>query len=378
LSDGLQEDASPNRPRVRDTLEDLHVVAVAGKEERCCRSCRPATHDRNPHRPDGVGCTVKKVLHIGNKITPAAKRIFALQPRPAVRPVECLQGTAADRAASLPMACGFPPDGPLTARVPWRGIAIGMSECEQPNTDERPPPAPEASGDDEQPVSGNDERPPKLRPHFAMPSIEWAGVAHAVRTGLRAGALVVVVSIALGTAAFGAVSFYGQYGAVRNAPNTRAWAGLTAHFAGQAICTSCHALEAGAQDASIHINVSCEGCHGPAAAHASSATAARATVLTEPTSEICVTCHAATAGRPMTFPQIDPTGHFSGGECLRCHDPHSVVAVRPPTVSHPLANLPQCTTCHSPDGLKKIPTGHEIVGDSICLSCHGPAADRKP
>ena len=188
----------------------------------------------------------------------------------------------------------------------------------------------------------------------------------------------VVASVALGTAAFVAASFYAQYGAVRNTPNAQAWGGLTPRFAGQAICTSCHAPEAGAQDASIHVDVSCEACHGPAAAHSASDAAARATVLARPTSAICATCHAATAGRPAAFPQVDPATHFAGGQCLRCHDPHSIVAVRPPTVSHPLANLPECTTCHAPDGLKKIPTGHEIVGDAICLSCHGPAADGKP
>lgn len=236
----------------------------------------------------------------------------------------------------------------------------------------------EPAPDGEQPATGDDEQPSNGGPHFVLPSIEWARVARAARTGLRGGIVVIVVSVALGTAASVAASFYGQYGPVKNVPNARAWAGLTPRFAGQMICTSCHAPEAGAQDASIHVDVSCEDCHGPAAAHSSSAAAARAAVLTEPTSGICVTCHGATAGRPATFPQIDPARHYAGGQCLRCHGPHSVVAVRPPTVSHPLANLPECTTCHAPDGLKKIPTGHEIVDDTICLSCHGPAANGKP
>ncbi len=253
-----------------------------------------------------------------------------------------------------------------------------MSEHEQPIADERPTLGPESTGDSEQPATGDDEQPPNDGPRFVLPSIDWVRVAHAARTGLKVGIVVVVVSVALGTAAFVTASFYGQYGAVKNVPNARAWAGLTARFVGQAICTSCHAPEAGAQDASIHVNVSCEDCHGPAAAHSSSAAAARAVVLTRPTSAICATCHAAVAGRPTTFPQIDPARHFSGGQCLRCHGPHSVVAVRPPTVTHPLANLPECTTCHAPDGLKKIPTGHEIVGDTICLSCHGQAANGKP
>lgn len=260
-----------------------------------------------------------------------------------------------------------------------------MSEHEQPITGERSPLTPEPSGDGEQAVTGDDEQPPNDVPRLVLPSIDWTRVAHVVRTGFHAVRtsfkvviFVVVVSVALGSAAFVAVSLYGQYGAVRNAPNAQAWAGLPARFAGQALCTSCHAPEAAAQDASIHLNVSCEACHGPAAAHSVNEAAARAAVLTEPTSGICVTCHGATAGRPTTFSQIDPTAHYSGGLCLRCHDPHSIVAVRPPPLTHPLAKLPECTTCHAPDGLKKIPAGHEIVGDVVCLSCHGPAANGRP
>jgi hypothetical protein len=214
-----------------------------------------------------------------------------------------------------------------------------------------------------------------LRVRAALPPIDWARVAV---TTVKIGIAVVVTSVALGVGAFATASFYSEYGAVRNVPNAQAWAALTPRFAGGAICASCHASEAGAQDASIHVNVSCEACHGPAAAHASSAAAATTTVLTEPTSGICATCHVAVAGRPAAFPQIDPATHYSGGQCERCHDPHSIVAVRPPTVTHPLANLPECTTCHAPDGLKKTPTGHEIVGDTICLSCHGQGANGEP
>ena len=225
--------------------------------------------------------------------------------------------------------------------------------------------------------AAEDGPPPNGGPRFRLPPIEWRRVGRFVRTGLVVGVVIVVVSVALGTAAFVAAGVYGQYGSVRNEPNAGAWAALTPRFAGQAICTSCHASEAGLQDASIHVDVSCEDCHGPAAAHASSPAAAREAWLTTPTGAICATCHAAAVGRPASFPQIDPAGHFAGGDCLRCHSPHSVVAFRPPTVTHPLTNLPVCTTCHAPDGLKKIPDGHEIAGDATCLSCHGPAADSK-
>jgi hypothetical protein len=253
-----------------------------------------------------------------------------------------------------------------------------MSEHEQSITGERSSLTPEPAGDDVPPASSDGEQPSTGGPRLVLPAIDWARLARAVRTGLRVGIFVVVVSVALGTAAFVAASLYGQYGAVRDAPNAQAWAGLPARFAGQAPCASCHAPQAAAQDASTHLNVSCEACHGPGAAHSVNEAAARATALTEPASVICSTCHGATAGRPTAFSQVDPARHYSGGQCLRCHDPHSIVAVRPPTVSHPLANLPECTTCHAPDGLRKIPTGHELVEDGTCLACHRPAADAKP
>jgi hypothetical protein len=201
------------------------------------------------------------------------------------------------------------------------------------------------------------------------------------RLAVRAAKLAVIVgvtTVVLGAGAFAAASFYADYGAVRNVPNAEAWRGLSPRFAGAAACTSCHAAEAAAQDASIHRDVSCEDCHGPAAVHSTSTAAARATGLGKPASGICVNCHGVAPGRPAAFPQVDPAAHFSGGQCLRCHDPHSIVAVRPPVVTHPLVDLPECTTCHAPDGLKKIPAGHEIVDDAVCLSCHGPGADRKP
>jgi len=236
-----------------------------------------------------------------------------------------------------------------------------MSESEQPNTDEHPVL-----------VSG----PPDAdEPASARPRIAWTRV---VIMTARIAIFVVVASVALGGAAVVAASFYSQYGAVRNTPNTHAWGSLTPRFAGQAICASCHEAKANVQDASVHVNVSCENCHGPLAAHAASDAAAKEFPPSKPKDEICATCHVEVAGRPATFPQIHPAEHFSGDRCLRCHDPHSITAVRPPTVSHPLTDLPVCTTCHAPDGLKRIPSGHEPVGDAVCLSCHHPATSRRP
>lgn len=194
------------------------------------------------------------------------------------------------------------------------------------------------------------------------------------RRALKIALVAAVASVVLGVGAFATATIYADYGAVRDGPNAASWASLATRFAGSAACATCHGTQTVAQDASIHADVACESCHGPAAAHSASDDVARSVVLAKPPSTICATCHATTAGRPVAFPQVDPATHFAGGPCLRCHDPHSIVAVRPPTVTHPLADLPECTTCHAPDGLKKIPSGHQIVGDKVCLACHGPAA----
>ncbi|MFI5254452.1 MAG: multiheme c-type cytochrome [Candidatus Limnocylindrales bacterium] len=202
------------------------------------------------------------------------------------------------------------------------------------------------------------------------PRIGWRRI---IRQTLKVGVVIVVVSVALGVGAFAAVTLAAQYGASRDVPDSHTWAALTPRFAGQASCTVCHATEANAKNASIHVYVTCEVCHGPAAAHVADPTTAKNS-LPEPTSDICATCHVAVPGRPADFPQIERASHYSGGQCLRCHDPHSIVAIRPPTVTHPLADLPACTTCHAPNGLKPIPSGHEPVADAVCLSCHGPQA----
>jgi hypothetical protein len=194
-------------------------------------------------------------------------------------------------------------------------------------------------------------------------------------TAIKVAVFVAIASIVLGGTAFAAATLYAQYGAVKNVPNAEAWAALEPRYVGQAACGSCHEPEVAAQDASAHIDVSCESCHGPGAGHSLSDEAAREVSLTEPESEICSTCHATTAGRPATYPQVEVDEHYEGGECLRCHDPHSIVAVRPPDITHPRAKLPDCITCHAPDGLKEIPSGHEPVADRVCLSCHGRVAE---
>ena len=94
--------------------------------------------------------------------------------------------------------------------------------------------------------------------------------------------------------------------------------------------------------------------------------------LARPTSAICRTCHAATSGRPAIIPQIVPGHHFSGGQCLRCHDPHSIVGRRPPR-SPSVDDLPGCTSCHA-HAAQERPEARDRR-DPVCLPAT-PAADR--
>jgi hypothetical protein len=135
---------------------------------------------------------------------------------------------------------------------------------------------------------------------------------------------------------------------------------------------SCHKTQTAQQASNRHAGIDCQTCHGPAGAHPGSDPAATVEIA-RPTAAICLQCHSQVVGRPAGFAQIDPATHWGGGTlCLRCHDPHDVVAPVPPQIPHPLQGLPACTTCHRPDGLKPVPTGHTLVKDAVCLSCHTP------
>jgi len=185
---------------------------------------------------------------------------------------------------------------------------------------------------------------------------------------LLAGALAVLI----GGSAFAASRLNAEYGAGSEQENAVSWGGQRVSYAG-ATCQECHSAQLAAQ-ALIHASVSCEGCHGPLVGHPAS-NGGSSSRLVLPNSEPCITCHATAAGRPPGFPEIAPANHYPGNECLGCHDAHHLLAGAPPDVTHPLIRLPACTTCHAPDGLKEVPSGHEMVDDEACLSCHGVPAD---
>ena len=166
---------------------------------------------------------------------------------------------------------------------------------------------------------------------------------------------------------------YGMYGFHPEA-SAQSWSALTPEYAQSPACQRCHGAEYEPWQTAAHAVVACESCHGPLAEHAATAPQAATAVLpadvVAPHADLCVLCHEQAPGRPVGFPVVNLAGHFGGAPCLACHEPHAVVALQPPVISHPLEDLPACVTCHAPDALKPVPVGHEMAEDSVCRTCH--------
>jgi hypothetical protein len=134
-----------------------------------------------------------------------------------------------------------------------------------------------------------------------------------------------VVLFVIGTLAFFALRAlvvprsFGQYGHYRGAAIAEI-AARSPHFAGHQACETCHADIAQTKSAGRHAHVNCEACHGPLANHADDPSI-------DPgkpdTAVLCVRCHAASAAKPQSFPQVDAAQHSGGVACETCHQPHS-------------------------------------------------------
>ena len=169
------------------------------------------------------------------------------------------------------------------------------------------------------------------------------------------------------------------------------------------------------ETSAVALDVSCQACHGPGAAHVAWADAAAAGEAAEPSSyatpaeiDACGPCHsrrrvvdaAATPGAPyaehhdlatLTTGLYHPDGqiddevyvlgsfaqsrmHRAGVACGDCHDPHGLGLVREGNAL--------CTGCHSEQGDTRFPAAwgrfddpshhfHPEGGDgAACVSCH--------
>lgn len=193
--------------------------------------------------------------------------------------------------------------------------------------------------------------------------------------GLRVVLVVGVLSALLGGLAFATSSLYEQYGAPRTPVSQRGWAERPLTYLAND-CAACHLERSTDVTRGAHQPVACESCHQPTVDHPGPVTGV-VLALPAATSTQCVACHAVVPARPPANGAVDLDEHFDGVRCLACHDPHSSGATAPPLVSHPLARLPSCVTCHAPGGLKRFPIGHQRQVDQVCLLCHRPGIDER-
>jgi uncharacterized CHY-type Zn-finger protein len=112
---------------------------------------------------------------------------------------------------------------------------------------------------------------------------------------------------------------FGQYGHYRG----RAIAEIAARpirFAGHQTCETCHPDVLAIKKNGKHAQVNCEACHGPLAKHADDPSFDPGKPDTR---VLCVRCHAASAAKPKSFPQVDAAEHSHGLACETCHQPHN-------------------------------------------------------
>jgi len=197
------------------------------------------------------------------------------------------------------------------------------------------------------------------------------GRGGALKAILAGGALVIVLAVASVALAVVVPWVYGEYG-FHPVENARTWAALAPSYADAVVCQRCHEAQYAPWRGERHASVTCESCHGPLAAHAATASGetAGSPAVEKPAEGLCAVCHEQSPAKPSAFVQVDLAEHYPGAPCLGCHDSHSADAVRPPEISHSLARLPACVTCHAPAGLKPVPVGHVESSDAICQSCH--------
>lgn len=93
-------------------------------------------------------------------------------------------------------------------------------------------------------------------------------------------------------------------------------------YGGHAACADCHADIIEKRTGQRHERVACEGCHGPAARHASGEEGAPKPLRPDGKAG-CLFCHAKDASRPVAHPQVIAAEHAGDESCLTCHNPHA-------------------------------------------------------
>jgi hypothetical protein len=154
---------------------------------------------------------------------------------------------------------------------------------------------------------------------------------------------------------------FGETGHYR-ADAVAAIAGQEIQYGGWQLCEECHD-EVEVKRRSYHRNLSCEVCHGPAAAHSEDEEAP--IVIPRQRGEVCLYCHDYLPSRPTGFPQIIERLHNPLDPCIDCHDPHDPT---PPEVPE------SCSACHGQIARTKAVSHH---GPLPCETCHETAPEHR-
>lgn len=134
-------------------------------------------------------------------------------------------------------------------------------------------------------------------------------------------------------------------------------------YAGHDICLDCHDDIVETKSGSYHRNLSCEVCHGPAAAHTEDPESVE---LTAPRGRgYCPLCHEYLPSRPTGFPQIVSASHNPIKPCISCHNPHDP---KPPETPK------ECSACHAEIARSKSISHHAYVP---CTRCHQTPEEHK-
>lgn len=184
---------------------------------------------------------------------------------------------------------------------------------------------------------------------------------------------------------------FGKYGHYRAAAVDEI-AAKNGSYAGYAVCIDCHDDIFQLKLLSSHKGVSCETCHGAAAAHADAPDEIKPTVPRG--RNFCQLCHAYNPSRPTGFPQIIAETHNPGKACVSCHNSHS------PRIKQ---SVEECSNCHGGIANQKavsvhaalpctqchiVPDGHRVeprvvmagkpTTREVCGHCHNRGADSAP
>ena len=148
---------------------------------------------------------------------------------------------------------------------------------------------------------------------------------------------------------------FGELGHYRSAA-VDSVAAQPVRYAGQQVCGECHDEIFETKAESRHHTVSCEACHGPAAAHVDDPEENRPSAPRK--RGYCPLCHGYNASRPTGFPQIDPMTHNPVKACIACHDPHQPLTPHAPEA---------CSACHGEIARTKAVSHHAQLP---CIRCH--------